>query len=114
MRRPVFGFASLFVIVAFASATLSADRVKLRSGKVVEGSFMSADVKVVRILLDNGRVAEFSGRRRQRCGVFSAQGSCPTAARPLGGTSADYAFRWALCSMSVSRRRLTSMPPKLA
>jgi hypothetical protein len=60
MRRPVFGFASLFVIVAFASATLSADRVKLRSGKVVEGSFMSADVKVVRILLDNGRVAEFS------------------------------------------------------
>lgn len=60
MRRPVFRFASLFVIVAFASATLTADRVKLRSGKVVEGSFMSADVKVVRILQDNGRVAEFS------------------------------------------------------
>ena len=32
---------------------------KLRSGQVVNGSFMSADVKIVRILLDNGRIAEF-------------------------------------------------------
>jgi hypothetical protein len=60
MRRHVFGFASWFVILALTTATLSADRVKLRSGRVVEGSFMSADVKVVRILQDNGRVAEFS------------------------------------------------------
>src|SRR5262249_9796993 len=39
--------------------TLSADKVKLRTGQTVEGNFMSADVKVVRILLANGRIAEF-------------------------------------------------------
>jgi hypothetical protein len=37
----------------------SADQVKLRSGQTVTGSFMSADVKVVRLLLPNGSVAEF-------------------------------------------------------
>src|SRR5262245_19255920 len=60
MRRHISGFASVFVIVGLASVTLSADKVKLRSGRVVAGSFMSADVKAVRILQDNGRVAEFS------------------------------------------------------
>ena len=41
------------------TATLSADRVKLRTGQTIEGSFMSADVKVIRVLLANGRIAEF-------------------------------------------------------
>src|SRR5262245_60678111 len=76
MRRHIFGFASVFVIVALTSATLSADRVKLRSGKVVEGSFMSADVKVVRILQDNGRVAEFSVEDVSRV-EFSARKTPP-------------------------------------
>src|SRR5262249_46000830 len=38
--------------------TLSADRVKLRSGKVVEGMFMGADSKTVRVLLESGQVSE--------------------------------------------------------
>ncbi len=46
-------------IATIAAATLSADRVKLRSGPVVEGSFMSADGTRVRMLLPNGSVAEF-------------------------------------------------------
>jgi hypothetical protein len=46
-------------LVVAAGARLSADRVKLRSGQSVEGSFLSADVKVVRVLLGNGRIAEF-------------------------------------------------------
>ena len=51
----------LTVILSLAlGATLSADRVKLRSGQSVEGSFMSADVKVVRLLLANGTVAELA------------------------------------------------------
>jgi hypothetical protein len=50
---------SLALVVTMGGASLSADRVKLRSGQVVEGSFMSADVKVVRLLLANGSVAEF-------------------------------------------------------
>jgi hypothetical protein len=37
---------------------LSADRVRLRSGKVVEGMFIGGDSKSVRVLLDNGSVSE--------------------------------------------------------
>jgi tRNA-binding EMAP/Myf-like protein len=59
MRRPSLMFATLATLVTFGTASLLADRVKLRSGQSVSGSFMSADVKIVRILLDNGRVAEF-------------------------------------------------------
>ena len=46
-------------IVTIAAATLSADRVKLKSGTVVDGSFMSADATRVRLLLANGSIAEF-------------------------------------------------------
>jgi YMGG-like Gly-zipper len=51
--------AGTVAILTAGSAQLSADRVRLRSGKVVEGSFMGADVKTVRLLLANGTVAEF-------------------------------------------------------
>src|SRR3954465_8654799 len=59
MRMSRLVFSTLPVVVAIGGASLSADRVKLRSGQAVEGSFMSADVKVVRLLLANGRIAEF-------------------------------------------------------
>ena len=59
MTKRLQALAVLGAIVLAASATLSADKVKLRSGQSVEGSFMSADVKVVRILLANGKIAEF-------------------------------------------------------
>jgi len=39
-------------------ATLSADRIRLRSGKVIEGTFIGADSKAVRVLLDSGQVSE--------------------------------------------------------
>jgi hypothetical protein len=51
--------ATLSFALAVASATLSADSVRLRSGKTVSGSFMSGDAKVVRLLLANGSIAEF-------------------------------------------------------
>ena len=59
MRTPALVFSTLAAILVIGGATLSADRLKLRSGQTVSGSFMSADVKNVRMLLDNGRVAEF-------------------------------------------------------
>jgi len=59
MKKTAAWFASLTVLVAFAGTTLFADRVKLRSGQAVEGNFLSADVKVVRVLLANGKVAQF-------------------------------------------------------
>jgi hypothetical protein len=50
----------LTVILTFAGgAVLSADRIKLRSGRTIDGSFLSADVKTVRLLLANGAIAEF-------------------------------------------------------
>jgi len=58
MRKHALFVTSLSAIIAIFTATLSADRVKLRSGKVVTGSFMSADPKIVRLLMDSGVVAE--------------------------------------------------------
>jgi outer membrane lipoprotein SlyB len=46
-------------IVTIGAATLSADRVKLRNGKVVEGSIMSADSTSVRMLLPDGSAITF-------------------------------------------------------
>ena len=46
------------LLLLTAGVSLSADRVKLRSGKIVEGTFIGADSKAVRILLDDGRVSE--------------------------------------------------------
>jgi hypothetical protein len=46
-------------VVTAGAVSLSADRIRLRSGQTVTGSFMSADVKIVRILLDNGKIGEF-------------------------------------------------------
>jgi hypothetical protein len=51
--------ATALILVALG-ASLSADRVKLRSGKVIEGMFIGADSKSVRVLLDDGRVSEVS------------------------------------------------------
>jgi hypothetical protein len=50
---------ALLAFVLLGGATLSADKVKLRTGKAVDGSFMSADAKMVRLLLANGQIAEF-------------------------------------------------------
>lgn len=46
------------ILLAIAS-NASADRIRLRSGKAVNGLLMGADPKSVRLLLDNGSVAEF-------------------------------------------------------
>jgi hypothetical protein len=46
------------LLLLATGVALSADRVKLRSGKVIEGMFMGADSKSVRLLLDDGQVSE--------------------------------------------------------
>ena len=51
--------AAVLVVIAWTIAPLSADRVQLRSGKVVEGTFLGADSTAVRILLASGSRAEF-------------------------------------------------------
>ena len=46
------------VLVLALGTSLAADRVRLRSGKVITGMFMGGDSKSVRVLLDNGQVSE--------------------------------------------------------
>jgi hypothetical protein len=50
--------STVALVLIAASVSLSADRVRLRSGKVIEGMFMGGDSKSVRVLLDNGQVSE--------------------------------------------------------
>ena len=57
MRIDAMRWSPAMIMVA-AGASLSADRVRLRSGKVVEGMFIGGDSKTVRVLLDNGSVSE--------------------------------------------------------
>lgn len=45
-------------LVLVAGVSLSADRVRLRSGKTIAGTFIGADSKAVRVLLDNGQVSQ--------------------------------------------------------
>ena len=47
------------VTLVLSGATLSADRVRLRSGQSVEGTLASADDVVVTLVLKNGRKAQF-------------------------------------------------------
>ena len=50
---------SLALVVLLCGVTLSADRVKLRSGQSVEGTVTSQDATTVRLTLANGRRAQF-------------------------------------------------------
>jgi outer membrane lipoprotein SlyB len=56
MTAPALLVTALFV--AGAAASLDADRIKLRSGTVIEGMFIGGDSDSVRVLLDNGKVSE--------------------------------------------------------
>ena len=56
MTRRTLTFVAVLVLAA--AAPLSADRVRLRSGKVIEGQFIGGDSKSVRLLLDNGTISE--------------------------------------------------------
>jgi len=51
--------SSIAAILALAvAAPLSADTVRLRSGKAIQGQFLGGDSKSLRVLLDNGQVSE--------------------------------------------------------
>jgi hypothetical protein len=47
------------MLIMLAGTIVSADRVRLRSGKVIEGTFTGADSTSVRVLLANGSRADF-------------------------------------------------------
>ena len=92
MRSRSLTVSMLAVLLLFASTSLLADRVRLRSGQVVNGSFMSADVLVVRLLLDSGKIAEFAvedvsavefSPRKPASASASSSGTAAKAAAPV-------------------------------
>jgi hypothetical protein len=46
------------IVLIGAGPSLSADRIRLRSGKTIDGIFIGGDSKSVRVLLDNGQISE--------------------------------------------------------
>ena len=69
------------MLVVAAGVSLSADRIRLRSGKVIEGQFLGGDSKAVRVLLDNGQVTEV--KLEEAVGVeFSARKPAPPPPAP--------------------------------
>lgn len=57
MRSRCTPWVTAMLLLALGTS-LSADRVRLRSGKVISGTFIGADSRAVRILLDDGKVSE--------------------------------------------------------
>jgi hypothetical protein len=80
----------IVVCVLLAGVPLSADRVRLRSGKAIEGIFIGGDSKAVRVLLESGQVSEipleeaiaveFAARKPTPAPAQAPPASAPTAA----------------------------------
>ena len=77
-RRSLWMTALLTVVVG---VSLSADRVRLRSGKVVTKAFIGADSRAVRVLLADGRVSEIPIEDAVAA-EFSARKPAPPPAKP--------------------------------
>jgi hypothetical protein len=59
MRIALVSTVTAAALVAVSSVTIQADTIRLRSGQAITGSVMSADSTVVKVMLDNGMVANF-------------------------------------------------------
>jgi hypothetical protein len=70
-------------MVLAAGASLSADRIRLRSGKAVEGMFIGGDSKTVRVLLESGQVYE-APIEDVTAVEFAARKPAPPPAAPRG------------------------------
>ena len=81
------------VLVLGMGVALAADRVRLRSGKIVEGMFIGGDSKSVRVLLDNGSVSEipleeataveFTARKPKPATATPTPAPTPAARKPV-------------------------------
>ncbi|HTM48341.1 MAG TPA: hypothetical protein VL285_06665 [Bryobacteraceae bacterium] len=79
-------FPGIAAILVLSAVPVRADTVRLRSGQAVVGSLLSADSKVVRILLDNGTVAEFPVDT-VRAVEFTARKTAPPPPPPAPSTA---------------------------
>ena len=110
--------AAALLLVLGAGVPLSADKVKLKSGKVVEGQYMGGDSKAVRVLLASGQVSEIP--LTEAVGVeFSPRKPRPRPRpRPqrrrgpeAGGAEDGHGARGHRCERAAHRGRSTSIPP---
>jgi hypothetical protein len=77
------------VLALTFGATLFADRVRLRSGKTVEGIYVGGDSRALRLLLDSGQVAEFDLNQVTAVEFASRKpAESPTAAASPAATAA--------------------------
>ena len=108
MHLRTISVAALAVVALGAS--LQADRVRLRSGKVIEGMFLGGDSKSVRVLLDSGAVSE--ARIEDVAGVeFSARKpAAPPAAKPAPARAAAPAPAAAAPAPAAPKVRTTTVP----
>ena len=71
----------VFALLLAVASTASADKVRLRSGKVVDGMFVGADSKSIRILLPSGQVSEIAVSEAVQI-EFDARKPAPPPAPP--------------------------------
>ena len=83
----------VILAVAAAGSTVSADRVRLRSGKVVEGMFIGGDSKTVRILLENGSVTEVNLEDAVAVEFSARKPKAPPAPKPAAAAPKPAARR---------------------
>jgi len=60
MRKHLVTCSVFATVIWLGTAIVSADKLKLRNGQSVDGTFLSADTKVVRIMTANGGISEFT------------------------------------------------------
>jgi hypothetical protein len=104
-------------MVVAAGATLDADRVRLRNGQVVTGMFLGADSKAVRLLMDNGAVAEirldqavaveFDARKPPAAAPAAKPAPKPAAAAPAAAAPAPVRTTVTVPSGTAINVRLT-------
>jgi hypothetical protein len=75
------GCALIVIAVVLANTSLSADRVRLRSGKMVDGTFVGADSRNVWLTLPDGSRAQFPVNDVESV-AFSARTTKPAAPQP--------------------------------
>ena len=70
------------VLTVAVGVSLSADRVRLRSGKVITGTVIGADSRTVRLLLDDGRVSEVAFEDAATIEFSARKPATPPPAKP--------------------------------
>jgi hypothetical protein len=76
------------LLLLTVGVSLSADRIRLRSGKAIDGIFIGGDSKSVRVLLDSGQVAEARLEDVLAVDISARKPAPPPPAKPAAAPAA--------------------------